>query len=381
MMKSFKFRIYPTAIQERKLLNTLELCRQLYNGALDERKSYYKTYGKFFSLYEQERLLPTVRELCPEYKDIYAQLLRDPLRRLDRSFSAFFKRIKSGDKPGYPRYKSSARYNSFTYSQLGFWVEKDRIRLSKIGSIKMRLHRDFDGNIKTCRIQKSFAGKWYVDFSAEICKQPLLKTGKIIGIDLGIKNYIVSSDNQIINKPKTLNKHLERLAKASRRYSKKKSNSARLHRARVYERISNANVDWQHKVTNKIVKDYDIIILEKLNIQKMKTDSKSGSNIKRSISDASWYRLIQFISYKAEYADKKVVLVDPANTSKMCSRCGNIKENLSLSDRIYECDHCGLKIDRDYNASLNIKTKGLAILAKPQESRNILSAVKARRLA
>src|ERR1035437_437083 len=129
MMKSFKFRIYPTAIQERKLLNTLELCRQLYNGALDERKSYYKTYGKFFSLYEQERLLPTVRELCPEYKDIYAQLLRDPLRRLDRSFSAFFKRIKSGDKPGYPRYKSSARYNSFTYSQLGFWVEKDRIRL------------------------------------------------------------------------------------------------------------------------------------------------------------------------------------------------------------------------------------------------------------
>ena len=372
MLKNFKFRIYPTSSQERKLLRTSELCRQLYNGALEERKAYYNSFSKSRSLYDQINSLPMIKELCPDYKEVYSQVLYDPLTRLDKAMKAFFRRIKSGDVPGFPRFQQYGRYSSFTYSQKGFLIEDNNLILSKIGHIKIFLHREYVGKIKTCTIIKSSTNKWYACFVCEANKQALPKTGKTIGIDLGIKNYIVNSDNEAIENPKTLNKYLLRLAKASRRHSKKKSLPTRLHTARLHEKVVNIRTDWQHKVANQIVKDYDIIILENLNIQKMKIDPNFGSNMKRHISDASWGRLIQFISYKAEYADKKVVLVDPANTSKMCSRCGNIKNDLSLSDRTYRCDQCGLVIDRDYNASLNIKTKGLAILAKP-ESRNILS--------
>ena len=377
MLKSFKFRIYPTSSQERKLLGIIKLCQELYNGALQERIAYYKTFGKSLSLYDQIISLPKIKEICPEYKEVYSQVLRDPLTRLDKGYKNFFRRVKAGDAPGFPRFQSCKRYSSFTYPQSGFRINKDRLHLSKLGAIKISLHREIVGKIKACTIIKSFTNKWYACFACEISEQALPKTGRAIGIDLGIKNYIVSSDNEVVDNPKTLNKYLMKLAKASRRHSKKKSNASRLHTARLHEKVVNIRTDWQHKVANQIVKNYDIIILEKLNIQNMQVSKTLGSNMKRHISDASWGRLIQFISYKAEYADKQVVLVDPANTSKMCSRCGNIKNNLSLSDRTYRCDQCGLETDRDFNASLNIKAKGLAILAKP-ESRNIPSAVKVR---
>src|ERR1035437_3018850 len=295
MLKTFKFRIYPTFSQEQKFLETLKLCQELYNGALEERKAFYKTFGKSLSYIDQQNVLPNIKELCPEYKKVYSQVLQDPLRRLDKAYKNFFRRVKIGETPGFPRFQSWTRYSSFAYSQKGFRIDNEKLFLSKIGHIKIRLHREIIGKIKTCTIIKSITNKWYACFACEAGEQRLPKTGKIVGIDLGVKNYIVNSDNALVSNPKTLNKYLIRLAKACRKHSKKKSMPARLHIARLHEKVVNIRTDWQHKVANQIVKDYDIIILEKLNIQKMKVSKELGSNMKRHINDASWGRLIQFI--------------------------------------------------------------------------------------
>ncbi len=372
MIKTFKYRLYPSSAQEHKLLNHIELCRLLYNSALEERRSYYKKFNKPLLYKYQQNSLPEVKDYCPEYKLVYSQSLQDVLRRLDKSFINFFRRVKLNQVPGFPRFKERQRYNSLTYSQKGFKIHENKLFLSKIGHIKIILHRKVLGKIKTCTIVKSSTGKWYVCFACEIEKQALPKTGSVVGIDLGLENYLTSSEQVVIVNPKFLNKHLERLAKASQKYSKNKTCAKRKYIARLHEKIKNTRTDWQYKIANQLIKEHDLICLEDLNIQEMKSSKEFGSNMRRSISDASWGQLIRFISYKAEYADKNVVLVDPKNTSKMCSNCSNIKKDLRLDIRIYRCENCNLQIDRDLNAAINIKTKGLELYNSKPESRNIL---------
>ena len=374
MLKTFRYRLYPTSAQERKLLSALDLCRNLYNGALEERRSFYKKFNKSPTYFDQIKALSEVKELCPEYKDIHSQISQDVLRRLEKSYQNFFRRIKTGEKPGFPRFLSRDRYKSFTFPQSGFRIENDRLHLSKIGPVKISLHREILGKIKTCTIIKTSTNKWYCCFSTEVEKQALPKTWKMIGIDLGIKNFITTSDGKTVASKKFFNKHLERLALASRRHSKKRTHATKLHAARVHEKVKSCRSDWQHKVANRIVRENDIIVVEDLNIKKMKTSDKFGSCMKRHISDASWGQLIFYLSYKAEYADKRVILVDPANTSKMCSRCGCVKD-LGLDVRIYRCEHCGLEMDRDHNAAINIKNLGLEIMkiSNPKETRDIFS--------
>lgn len=375
MIRSYKFRIYPTDAQQLKLLSHLDLCRNLYNGALQERISRYKYCNESLSYQDQQNSLPKVKELCPEYLTIHSQVLQDVLRRLDKSYKNFFRRIKSGEKPGFPRFQGKHRYNSFTYPQSGFRIESDgKLFLSKIGHVKIIQHREIVGEIKTCSIIRSTTGKWYACFSVETEKHSLPVTGNAIGIDLGIKNFVVTSENEIIAPQKFLNKHLERLALSSRRLSKDKKNRAkRFSLARIHEKVKNCRSDWQHKVANQLVKDNDIICVEDLNIKGMQTSEKFGSNMKRQIADASWGQLICYLSYKAECAGRELILVDPTDTSKMCSHCGKIKENLELNVRIYKCEHCQLEIDRDYNAAINVKIKGLASRSAMPESRNIFS--------
>ncbi len=371
MIRAFKYRIYPTSSQERKLLQTTDLCRLLYNCALEERISSYKTKKESVNYNKQAEDLPEIKEDFPEYKNIHSQVLQETLKRLEKSFDNFFRRLKTGEKPGFPRFLGKHRSNSFTYPQSGFKFKKGKLFLSKIGYVKINLHRTIIGEIKTCTIIKSPTGKWFVCFSTCVEKQPLPKTNKVVGIDLGIKKYITTSDNEEIAPQKFLNKHLQRLAKASRRYSKNKTLNKRKTLARIHEKVVNSREHWQHQVANALIKENDIICVEKLNILKLKNSSSHSLN--RNINDMSWGKLVHKLLYKAEYADKKVVLVNPVNTSRKCSNCGNIKSDLSLEVRIYRCEPCGMEKDRDFNAAINIKNLGVASLMEATpESRDIL---------
>jgi len=373
VIKTYKFRLYPNCLQEQKLLKTIDLCRNLYNASLEERKSYYKRYHKSRTYVDQANLLSELKEDFSEYGEIYSQILQDVLKRLDKSYSSFFRRVKSGEKPGFPRFLGKDRYNSFTYTQSGFKIVGNRLHLSKIGAIKILQHREIIGKIKTCTITKDNLNHWYVCFSTEVEKQPLQKTNKTVGIDLGVKTFISTSDGEAIASPKFLNKHLEKLAKLSRRFQKKPSNGNKHRLSRLNHKILNCRNDFLHKITTKLIKEYDVIITEDLDVKSMVSkDNHKGRAMRRHMHDVSFGKFNEMLSYKAEYADKTHIKVPPKNTSKMCYCCKNIKEDLTLSDRIYICNKCNLNIDRDYNASLNILNLGLqAIACNPRKDRNV----------
>lgn len=359
---SYKFRIYPNPSQEKKLLGWLKSCRFLYNSALEERISFYKSTGKSRSFVDQANFLPQIKEICREFNSIHSQVLQDVLKRLDKTYQNFFRRIKSGAlKSGFPRFQGRDRYDSFTYTQSGFSLNdknNGRLFLSKIGHVKIIKHREISGKIKTCTIRKTKTGKWFACFSCEVEKQASAKTGNIIGIDLGLNHFITDSNNQTVSYPKFLKKNLDKLAKIQRKYLNNKSENNKKSIAKIYEKVTNCRNDWQHKCANHLIKDNDIIIVENLNIKNM-LEKKGFSPMKRNINDASWNQFVQKLNYKAEWAGKMIVHVEPRDTSKKCSRCGNIKEDLTLSDRIYRCDKCENEMDRDYNAALNIKDLGM----------------------
>ena len=241
MIKSFKFRIYPTDSQERKIRNVLQLCQSLYNGALEERRNAWSKEKRSVKYKEQQNCLPDLKTQLPEYKDVYSQILQDTLKRVDKGYQGFFRRIKSGEKPGYPRFKSIFRYNSFTYPQSGFKISKDRIFLSKIGYIKLIQHRPVVRKIKTCSVIRTDSGKYYICVTAET-EVPVIevKDRKEIGIDLGIKAYAVTSEGRAFENPKILKRHEKRLAKAQRKLSNKEKKSparkrAKHHVIRIHE--------------------------------------------------------------------------------------------------------------------------------------------------
>lgn len=373
--KTYKFRIYPTLAQEKTFIQTLDDCRELYNGSLQEKITYYQKYNKTLSYYDQKKELVELKNVVPCYKNIYSQVLADVIGRLDQSYEHFFRRLKTDEKPGFPKLKNKNDYNSFTYPQGGFELDtaKNKLWLSKIGDIKIKLHRNIDGEIKNCIIVRKATGKWYICFGVKIAHEPLPKTNNIIGIDLGIKTYITTSDKETIKNPKFINKHLEKLAKKSRKFNKKNTNQNKKSRARAYEKLVNCRKDYQHKTANKIIKENDIIILENLDVLDMLQNRKSAA-FNRNINDCAWGRMKEYLIYKSKITEKHVILVDPKNTSKQCSVCKNIKDDLKLEDRVYNCDNCKLVIDRDYNAAINIKDKGLSLKHNP-EIRDIISAI------
>jgi putative transposase len=240
------------------------------------------------------------------------------------------------------------------------------LRLSKIGDIKIILHRSIQGSIKTLNISRTSTGKWFANFSCEIevpASTPSID--KSVGIDLGLSTFATMSDGSIIPRQRFFKQYEKRLAKASRKREtapkgSKLRRKLRLVESKIHEKVSNIRKDFCHKQAKILVKSFDLICFEDLNIENMQfTDIK---NIKKGISDVAWNQFVQFTQYKAESAGKRVVLVDPKNTTKICSRCGSIVPK-ELSERIHSCS-CGLVLDRDLNAAINILRRGLASLAK-----------------
>jgi putative transposase len=362
MIRTYKFRIYPSRAQVKKLEYTLDLCCELYNAGLQERRDAWKICKKSITYKEQQNQLPEIKECRTEFGNVHSQVLQDTLKRLDKAFDAFFRRVKAGDKAGFPRFRSRSRYDSFTFPQSGFAIKNGNLSLSKIGNVKIKLHREIEGKIKTCTIMRGSTGKWYACFSVECEAEALPVSKKSVGVDVGLKEFAVLSSGEAIANPKFFRKDEKRLAKAQRRLSKAAKGSPERQKcrkvaAKVHERIANKRRDFAHQESRKLVNQFGIIIFEKLNISGLLKNHK----LAKSIADAAWGQLVNFTHYKAEDAGRKCIQVNPRNTSKMCSRCGVLAE-IDLSVRIFHCLSCGLVLDRDHNAAINILALGLQSL-------------------
>jgi len=357
-LRCYRYRLYPTKTQARDLTATLDVCRSFYNGLLDERKVGYEN-GHKLTKTEQLRRVKELKASLPEAAGIHSHVLQVVAADLDKAFQNFFRnffrRAKSGEAPGYPRYKGRDRFDSFGLKEFGngFSLDGRRLRISGIGRIAVRWHRGLPENIKTVRITRR-AGKWYACFACETQDESLPPTGRAVGLDVGISHLIATSDGEFVENPRWYRagqKDLRRVqrAVARRRKGGKNRRKTVLQLQRHHERVKNRRRDFLNKVAHRLIAWYDVIALEDLRIKNM----VRNRHLSKSILDAGWNYLTQRLEGKTESAGRRVEFVPAAYTSKSCSACGAILENLTLSDRWVECD-CGLSLDRDHNAAINI---------------------------
>lgn len=362
MLRSYKYRLYPSKKQNSVLQFTLDHCRYLYNTALQQRIDAYKSVQYSVSCYEQMKELPLLKIDFPEYKQIYGQVLQDVLSRLDKAYKNFFRRVKQkNDKAGFPRFKAKNRYNSFTYIQNGFRIcQNSRIELSKIEIVKVKFHRNIpdSAKIKTCTIKRE-GEKWYVIFSCELsCPIPKKKAvTNAVGIDFGLTDFAVLSNGEEIKNPKYLKQSETKLKTIQSKYSKGKSKKLKRQLSNLHHKIANQRKDFQHKLSRKLVNNYDLIAHEDLNIKQMIEDNKY--NLQKHISDAAWRQFISMITYKAEDAGKYCIAVNPRGTTQRCNRCGAIVKK-DLYERTHSCPVCGYVTTRDHNSAQEVLRLGMS---------------------
>jgi putative transposase len=368
-LKTYKYRLYPNKTQEVLLNNTLEICRQIYNKCLEERKTSYEKTGVGVKATAQMKNLE--RFEIENLKSVHSQVIQDAVWRLDSAFDNFFRRVKKGENEvGYPRFKSYQRYDSFCFPQGGFKLldDKKHLKISKIGSIKIKFHRDFNsGVIKNLLIKKDSLGRFYACFVLEekeyISKEKTEIKSKI-GLDLGCIDFVTTSDGNKIKHPKYYKKSEKELKKIQNKYyllkmlpkEDKKKIKAKKKLSKLHTKIKNQRDDFLHKLSREFVNEFDLICVEDLNIKKMVSGDNNYRNLNKSILDGGWRQFLDYLSYKAEEAGKTVMKVNPAYTSQICSACGVLVKK-TLSERVHSCS-CGFTIDRDTNASRNILSLG-----------------------
>jgi putative transposase len=363
MMRTYKFRIKPTKEQQQRINETLMYCRTLYNTCLEQRITAYKQQRVSLSFYTQKKELPELKKAYPEYKSVHSQVLQNVVERLDKAFQSFFLRMLKGEKKaGFPRFKGSNRFHSFTYPQSGFSLVGNHIKLSKIGKIRMKPHRTITGKIKNCTIVGK-NGKFYICLSCEEKPKEICLNQKMVGVDLGIKHLAITSDGQFFPSPKFLRKSERQLKRLQRIVSKRKKGSNRRKKAvtllaKKHEYIANQRKNNAHQVSRQLVNQYDLIAFEDLKIENMLKNHR----LAKSIADAGWSRLVNYTTYKAESAGKRVVLIEPKNTSQECSNCHQIVPK-PLAVRVHHCPFCGYDCDRDINASINILNRAIGFLS------------------
>jgi putative transposase len=363
MFKTFRYRIYPNKRQEKTLLATLETCRRFYNECLAERKQAYEEQKKSIGKFAQLRHVKILKDTSLYAATIHSHVLQVVVVDLDKAFQAFFRRVKSGETPGYPRFKGRNRFDSFGFKEYGngFKLDGRRLKLSGIGRIRVFWHRSIEGNIKTLRIRRTADG-WYATFSCEGESTPLPETGQGVGVDVGISSLIATSDGKTVENPKWYREQQVKLRVLQRRVARRKKGSYNCQKAvvqlrRFHEYIANSRKDFLNKLAHNLVAQYDLIALEDLQILNM----VQNHNLAKSILDGGWGYLKQQLTFKAAEAGRELILVNPAYTSKSCSNCGQVFENLTLADRWVECE-CGLSLDRDINAARNILFQALKFL-------------------
>jgi putative transposase len=289
MRTAFKYRIHPTKHQATQLSDHLELCRRVYNSMLADRKIAYEKDGESLSYLKQANQLPIWKADHPELKRVHSQVLQNVVKRVDLAFQAFFRRVKNGEEPGYPRFKGPSQYDSMTYPQYGngFNVIEDRLILSKIdGSIRIRMHRPIEGEIKTCTVRR-YGDKWFACLSCEVEAKPLPPSDESVGIDVGLKPFAALSNGEFIPNPRFHRKEEKSLAKARRKLDRQKRKSKARKKAmkvvrRLHERIRNKRRNFLHQESRKIVNRFGLIALEDLKVRNMsrrpkpKKDEETG---------------------------------------------------------------------------------------------------------
>jgi putative transposase len=373
-MRAYRFRIYPDSKRQSEIDLQLTLSKEFYNLLLEKSIKSYKDGNRKVSMAILNKFAKEIEE-DKKYLQIYSQTRCEIKYRILKAYQNFFRRVKgkkSGKhiKAGFPRFRSMDRYKSITYPQDNgsFYIEKERktamLRVSRIGRMKIELHRQMEGKTKTLTIKKE-GGNYYAIFTA-IKDAEIPKVGDInpVGVDVGLKTFAVLSDGTRITKPnfrKNQEKHIARWQRivARRKKGSRRRQIAKERMNREYEVANSQTNDYLHKITDRLVNSgYTSFAVEKLQIQNMARNHR----LAKAINYASWNRFFQFLSYKAESAGMKVTEVDPRNTSKACSNCGNIQA-MPLSKRIYLCEGCGMQEDRDINASINILNRATAGLA------------------
>jgi len=379
-LKAYKYKLRPSAKIIAIFESWLAICCELYNAALQERRDAYRIAGESLNYARQCAELPDLKSEREDVGRVNAQVLQNVLKRVAFAFDNFFRRVKNGEKPGYPRFHSRHRYDSFTFPQARgtFRLVGNKLHLSKIGKVKVHLSRPIDSVIKTCTIKREADG-WYVVFAVEEPpSQPLLATGNSVGVDVGIENFATLSTGEVIENPEPLRASEAKLKTAQRCVSRRKRGSKRREKARkrlaeTHQKIKRQRADFHHKVARKLVSEFDTIAVEDLNVEGMVKNHR----LAKSISDAGWVKFVLILTSKAESAGRMVIKVDPSYTSQDCSQCGHrVKKSLAL--REHRCIKCGFVAHRDHNAAINIKGRAVPSVmgagALPRELRTFQAA-------
>lgn len=356
MLRTYQYRLYPTPAQEHRMFQVLNVCRHWYNMCLAERKWAWELEGRSVTKAQQERTGIAYRKTFPQAQIVFSQTMQTVCDDVDKAFQAFFRRVKAGEKAGYPRFKGRDRFRSFAFKQYGVGAKLDgrRLKLYSIGRVAVRWHRPIDGTVKTVRIVHK-AGKWYVCFACEVAESvPLPTTERVVGIDVGISALVTTSNGDKVENPTFYRKAQAELRRRQRRLARAKRGGTNRRKKllavqRQHEHVANQRRDFAHKLSTELVRHYNGIALEDLRVRNLVRNHR----LSKRILDSGWSTFRQILTYKAESAGRLVAFVDPAYTSKTCSCCGKIFEHLTLSDRWVECD-CGLSLDRDHNAAINI---------------------------
>lgn len=358
MYRSYRLQLRPTVRQSESLNSILALSCDLYNAALQERRDAWNLCRETVNLMMQMGELTELRAVDVEVRAVSVVIEREPLRRVDRAFKAFFRRCKAGEKPGFPRFKARSRYDSLTFPCRRLAV--GALFVPRLGDVRFRPSRTIQGEPRTATVIRD-GKKWFAVITCEIGPAPeKCAVSNPIGIDLGLTNFITLSDGRVVENPRWTRQHEARIARANRVLARKQRRSknrtrARLALRRAHQRAADARRNFTHHVSKWLVTNFDLIAHEKLNIRGM-----VRSNLAKSILDAAWGELIWQTSYKAESAGRWDIPVNPKRTTIDCSGCGERVEK-TLADRMHRCSRCGLILCRDHNAALNILRLGEAL--------------------
>lgn len=365
MQITYSYRLYPTTEQENTFLHWLESCRRLYNLSLEERQTAWKTAKRSIGYYDQQNRLPVFKKDYPEYKAVHSQVLQDVLRRVDTAYKNFFEKRAS-----YPRFKGKGKYTSITYPQVDqvghtfSRIDKQLIYLSKIGYVKIHIHRKFDcASVGRINI-KLKNNQWYANITCEvpeINELPLIKP-RSIGIDVGLNSFVATSNGELIDNPRYLRKKEKYLQRIQRQLSRKQKGAnnrqkAKDKLAKAHLKVSNQRKDFLHKTSHALVKHNDIIVAEDLEIKNMVRNRR----LSKSIHDASWGKLLAYIGYKAQKTGKRFIKVPPNGTSQTCTCGADVPKDLRV--RVHTCPKCGYTDNRDIVSAKVIELRGLQLLA------------------
>lgn len=367
--KPYEFRLYPTKEQAERLDDWLKILCEIYNSALRERRDAWQLNKISISYIDQNRQITEIKEIREDVKSINSHAVQDALRRLDKSYKAFFREVKKGNRPGYPKFKKPGFFNSFTVPNTRYKITGNKISLSRFGNIKIVLDREIEGELKSLTIKRDI-DQYYAIITAEFEPETLPPSDRVVGIDFGVQKIACLSDGTQIENPK-FHKQLEnKLRIAHRKVSRRKKGSQRrkkaaIELAKLYRRLRRCRKQFQHEVTTRLVKEFGIIIIEDLDLATMIANGRNTkpnrkkNNINKAMTDVAIGSMVQKLEYKSQYAGRKLIKVDPIKekTAQICI-CGHPVKKTLISREVF-CPNCGRLDDKGFISSNVIKSAGL----------------------